>query len=94
MKKEKIRDVYEKLEKMLRELKENFDANVCPTFVPAPPEVVNAFNRYLKEVQSLCPEHEGIQFLDPLNEKSCQMGQLLRFSIVLSEFLGEELNKE
>ncbi len=93
MKKDEIRNVYEKLEKMLKELKEDFDANVCPTFVPAPPELTNTFNKYLKEAKSFCPENEGIQFLDPLSEKSCQMGQLLRFSIVLSEFLGEELNK-
>ncbi len=93
MEKEEIKNVYEKLKKMLKELEEHSDADACPTFIPAPPELTNTFNRYLKESQSLCPEHDGIQLIDPLNEKSCQMGQLLRFSTVLSEFLEEELNK-
>lgn len=47
------------------------------------------FNHYLEEAKRICPEHEGIQLLDPLNEKGCKMGQVLRASIALSEFLSE-----
>ncbi|MDL1957654.1 MAG: hypothetical protein LWW95_11520 [Candidatus Desulfofervidus auxilii] len=90
MDKKEIKNVYEQLQELIVKLQKTFE-NACPTFVPAPPELTRCFNNYLKKAQTLCPEHDGIQLLDCLDERSCKMGQLLRASLTLSDFLSEEL---
>ena len=89
MSKKQIKNLHQKLQQEITKLKKTFEEDVCPTFVPAPPELTRNFNHYLEEAKRICPEHEGIQLLDPLNEKGCKMGQVLRASIALSEFLSE-----
>jgi len=91
MSKAEIENVYKQLQELIMRLKKTFEIDVCPTFVPAPPELTRCFNNYLKKAQTLCPEHDGIQLLDCLDERSCKMGQLLRASLTLSDFLSEEM---
>ena len=93
MERNEIKNIQRRLEEMLKGISDKFGADLCPTFIPAPPELTITFNKYLKEAKSLCPKHEGIQLLDPLDERACKMGQLLRVATALSEFLSEELER-